>query len=216
MPETTMLPTILHILKGLLNAPDLILLAIIAASASLGAARGLIRTLKNTVGRVLALGLASGAARLCAPVLARFVVTPIVGEVFEVRAVDILSRNPALSQTLQTKATDVAAEMAESLAFFLLFFIFLFAMNILMHMVGTGLKLITKIGPIGFLDRLGGFVLGGAVGLVLCVLGLAALRYFAPGVFGPLGLLSPEKLAETSLTAHLLGVLPRLGIPLYL
>lgn len=197
-------------LQGLMNLPDLILLAIVLVSAILGAARGLVRTVCNGLGRLVALIAASAAARLLAPVLARFIVTPIVGEIFEVRATDLLSRMPELADTMQAQAAEMAAEMAESLAFFLLFFVFLIAMNILVHMVGTALKLVTRIGPIGFLDGLAGFALGAVSGLILCFLGLWALTVFAPGTFGELGCLSPDKVADTTLAAFLLGLIPSL------
>lgn len=196
------------LLLGLLNAPDLILLAIILVSAILGASRGLVRTLCNFLGRIVALAGATAAARLAAPALARYLVTPIVGEVFEIRATDLLSRMPEAANALETAATDMAASMAESLAFALLFFIFLIAMNVLVHMVSTALKLVTRIGPIGFLDGLGGFALGAAFGLALCALGLLALTIFSPSTFGELGWLNPERVAGTSLTAFLLGLLP--------
>lgn len=204
-----MLDTLTHLLRGLLNLPDLLLLAVILISAGLGASRGLVRTLTNGFGRILALAGASAAASFAAPALARFLVTPIVGDIFQVRAADLLSRTPGLAENLQIKATAMAAEMTGSLAFFLLFFIFLLIMNILVHTAGTALHLATRIGPVGFVNRLAGAALGGILGLVLCLLGLLAMTFFSPGMLGPLGYLSPERLAETSLTAHLLGLLPR-------
>lgn len=195
-------------LTGLLNAPDLILLAIILTSAVLGASRGLVRTLCNFLGRIVALVGAVLAARLISPLLARYLVTPIVGSVFEIRATDLLSRSPELADAAQSSATEMAAAMAESLAFFLLFFIFMIAINVLVHMVSTALELVTRLGPIGFLDALGGFALGAVFGLVLCVLGLVALTIFSPDTFGELGWLNPGRVAGTSLTAFLLGLLP--------
>ena len=126
--------TLIPILQGILNLPDLILLAIILVSAILGASRGLVRTVCNALGRLVAFAGATAAAKMLAPVLARFLVTPIVGQVFEVRAADLLSRIPeSVTDNLQMQATEMAAEMAESLAFFLLFFIFMIAMNILVQ-----------------------------------------------------------------------------------
>ena len=57
--------------------PDLILLAIILVSAILGASRGLVRTVCNFLGRIVALAGATLAARLIAPVLARYLVTDV-------------------------------------------------------------------------------------------------------------------------------------------
>lgn len=199
------LPTVL---MGLLNAPDLILLAIILVSAVLGASRGLVRTLCNFLGRVIALVGATVLARLVSPLLARYLVTPIVGSIFEIRATDLLSRSPELADAAQASAAEMAQTMAQSLAFFLLFFIFMIAINVLVHMVSTALQLVTRLGPIGFLDALGGFALGAVFGLVLCVVGLFALTVFSPGTFGELGWLNPERVAGTSLTAFLLGLLP--------
>ncbi|MBP3312648.1 MAG: CvpA family protein [Butyricicoccus sp.] len=203
--------TLIETCKGLLNLPDLILLALILASACVGASRGLVRTACNALGRLIAMVGASAAAKMLAPVLARFLVTPIVGDVFEVRAADLLSRMPeAVTEGVQAEATRMAAEMAESLAFFLLFFILMFAANMLVHMISTALRLVTRLGPIGFLDSLAGFVLGAVLGLVLCFLGLWALELFAPGTFGELGYLSPDTVAGTTLTAFLLGLIPSL------
>ncbi|MGM9612549.1 MAG: CvpA family protein [Butyricicoccus sp.] len=198
-------------LKGLLNLPDLILLALILVSACLGASRGIVRTACNALGRLIAMIGASAAAKLLAPVFARFLVTPIVGEIFEVRAADLLSRVPeAVSESVQAQAAQMAAEMAESLAFFLLFFVLMFAANMLVHMISTALRLVTRIKAIGFLDSLAGFVLGAVFGLVLCFLGLWALELFAPSTFGELGYLSPDTVAGTTLTAFLLGLIPSL------
>ncbi len=199
-----------EILLGLLNVPDLILLAIIFVSAAMGAKRGLVRTLCNFLGRIVALVCASMAARLLSPVLARYLVTPIVGDIFEIRASDLLSRAPNAAEALQSTATDMAASMAQGLAFFLLFFIFLFVMNMLVHTISTALKLVTRIAPIGFLDSLAGFVLGASFGLILCGLGLLALTIFSPSTFGELGWLSPSRVSQTTLTAFLLGLLPTL------
>ena len=203
--------TLITTCQSLLNLPDLVLLALILVSACMGASRGIVRTACNALGRLLSLVGASAAAKLLAPVLARFLVTPIVGEVFEVRAADLLSRMPeAVTDGLQAKATQMASEMAESLAFFLLFFILMFAVNILVHMISSALKLVTRIRPIGFLDSLAGFVLGAACGLALCFLGLWALQMFAPSTFSELGYFSPDTVAGTTLTAFLLGLIPSL------
>lgn len=203
--------TLIPILQGILNVPDLILLAIILVSAILGASRGLVRTVCNALGRLVAFAGATAAAKMLAPVLARFLVTPIVGQVFEVRAADLLSRIPeSVTDNLQMQATEMAAEMAESLAFFLLFFIFMIAMNILVHMVSTALRLVTRIGPIGFLDGLAGMALGAVFGAVLCFLGLWALTVFAPSTFGELGALAPDVVEGTTLTAFVLGLIPSL------
>ena len=203
--------TLITTCQSLLNLPDLVLLALILASACMGASRGIVRTACNALGRLLSLAGAAAAAKLLAPVLARFLVTPIVGEVFEVRAADLLSRMPeAVTDGLQAKATQMASEMAESLAFFLLFFILMFTVNILVHMISSALKLVTRIRPIGFLDSLAGFVLGAAFGLALCFLGLWALQLFAPSTFSELGYLSPDTVAGTTLTAFLLGLIPSL------
>ena len=204
------LEPVLTMLPGLLNPPDLVLLAIILVSACMGASRGLVRTACNFLGRTVAMTGAALAARLLAPVMARALVTPIIGDIFEIRATDLLSRLPGAAQALQTQATEMAASMAQNLAFSLLFFIFLFAMNMLVHMISRALKLVTRIKAIGVLDSLAGFVLGAVIGLVLCVFGLFALRLCAPGTFEELGWLSPARLAGTTLTAYLLGLLPAL------
>ena len=203
--------TLITTCQSLLNLPDLVLLALILVSACMGASRGIVRTACNALGRLLSLVGASAAAKLLAPVLARFLVTPIVGEVFEVRAADLLSRMPeAVTDGLQAKATQMASEMAERKAFFLLFYISKLAVNILVHMISSALKLVTRIRPIGFLDSLAGFVLGAAFGLALCFLGLWALQLFAPSTFSELGYLSPDTVAGTTLTAFLLGLIPSL------
>lgn len=195
-------------LKGLMNLPDLILLTIILASIGMGAKRGIIRTLCNSLGRMAAMAGAAIAAKLTAPLLARFIITPIIGEVFEVRAADLLSRMPAFASGFQAKATEMALEMAEHLAYFLLFFIFMFAMNVLAHMAGTALKIVRHIGPISVLNRFAGCFVGAVSGVLMCFLGLWALTAFAPSVFGELGVLSPDTVAGTTLTAFLLGYVP--------
>ena len=67
-----MLDTLTQTLSGLLNLPDLVILTVVLVSAGLGASRGLVRTLTNGFGRIVALAAASAAARVAAPVLARW------------------------------------------------------------------------------------------------------------------------------------------------
>lgn len=56
--------TLIPILQGILNLPDLILLAIILVSAILGASRGLVRTVCNALGRLVAFAGATAAAKM--------------------------------------------------------------------------------------------------------------------------------------------------------
>lgn len=199
---------ILETLRGLANLPDLIVLTILLVSAILGGKRGLVRTVVGGFGRLIALIGAIAAARFLAPLMAKVIVTPIVGDIFRTRAAVLLQSAPDAAESLQSAITEMAAGMAESLAYFLLFVVLLFLFGILVHMLGSGLKLLTRIAPVGALDSLAGFVLGAAFGLVLIVIALRALTVFSPNTFGPLGWLSPETVAGTLLTRSLLSLLP--------
>ena len=197
------------LLLGFVNPPDLIIIGLMLISGVMGAKRGLIRTFCNFLGRFVSMAGATLFAKLIAPTMSRYLMTPIVGQIFEVRAADWLSRMPeTAANAVQTSATQIATQMAQNLAFCLLFFIFMFALNALVHMITGALKWLSRIGPISVLNRMGGFVVGAAFGLILCALGLFALKIFAPSVFTELGWLNPTRVAGSTLTAFLLGLMP--------
>ena len=87
------LQTTLDFLYGLCNLPDLILLGFLLFSVSMGASRGPTRALIALATRLGSLIASFYAAHACSPVLAHWIVTPIVGDIFEERA--------ALSGTLR-------------------------------------------------------------------------------------------------------------------
>lgn len=170
--------------------------------------------------------LAAIGAKAAAPYMARYLVTPIVGEVFEKQAQTALqnaSANPDLwsslsalfsadvvqnaTEPLRAAAAQAAQSMAESLSYFLLFFILLLACTALLRCLGKALHLLTKATPLGFLDSLAGGALGLLGGLVLALAALWALARFSPAVFSPLGLLSPAALDQTLLTRAFYGLI---------
>lgn len=196
----TLQPT-LDFLRGLCNLPDLILLGFLLFSISMGATRGPTRALIALGTRLGSLIASFYAARLAAPFLARWIVTPIVGDLFEERA--------ALSGTvLQTHITETAVEMAESIAFLIILLICVFGLGVLCHLVGDVLHLIGKLPPFGFVGRLAGMGIGLVGGILLAVLALWLIGVFRPDAYGALGYLSPETLQRTTLVRALLDIFP--------
>lgn len=84
----------------------------------LGFKRGFFGSLYGLVGRIIALAAAYFAARAAAPYVAQWVVTPIVGEVFEKQAA--LSMPSGVLDALRQTVTEAAVSMAESVAFLML------------------------------------------------------------------------------------------------
>ena len=195
------LQTTLDFLRGLCNLPDLILLGFLLFSVSMGASRGPARALIALATRLGSLIVSFYAARACAPFLARWIVTPIVGDLFEKRA--------ALAGTmLATQITQAAIEMAEGVAFLILLLIFSIGLSVLCHLLGDVLHLIGSLPPFGPLGRLAGMGIGLLGGIILAVLTLWLLGVFRPDLYGPLGSLSPEALANTTLVSALLKTFP--------
>lgn len=70
----------------LLNAPDLILIAVLLANVWLGARRGLVGALYGVIGRIGMIAASVAAAKYTAPYIAQWVVVPAVGQLFEKQA----------------------------------------------------------------------------------------------------------------------------------
>ncbi|MGE4549337.1 MAG: CvpA family protein [Intestinibacillus sp.] len=235
--EATTLQLTPETLKLLLSPSDLIILAILLVNLITGWRRGFSRTLFGLLGNFISFAAAVVAAKLTAPFMAQFLITPIVGDVFRQQAQAALQSGGAqaaadgqslfqslsgtlqrlldsdlltdASQPLQTAAGQAAASMSQSLAYFLLFFIFLAAFSFLFRLIGEALRLVARATPLGFLDALAGGAVGLACGLALCLLILWALARFSPALFSELGPLSPAALQKTLLTKSLLGLIPQ-------
>ena len=190
------LQTTLDFLRGLCNLPDLILLGFLLFSVSMGASRGPTRALIALATRLGSLIASFYAARACAPFLARWIVTPLVGDLFEERA------------ALAAEIAETAAEMAEGVAFLILLLIFVIGLGVLCHLLGDVLHLISRLPPFGFVGRLAGMAIGLIGGIILAVLTLWLLGVFRPDLYGPFGSLSPETLANTTLISALLEIFP--------
>lgn len=195
------LQTILDLLRGVCNPPDLILIGFLLFSVSMGASRGPTRALIALATRLGSLIVSFYAARTCAPFLARWIVTPIVGDLLEERA--------ALSDTvLSTQITETAVQMAEGVAFLIVLMLCVIGIGVLCHLTGDVLHLISRLPPFGFVGRLAGMGIGLVGGIILVVLTLWLLGVFRPDQYGPLGYLSPAIRANTSLVSALLEIFP--------
>ena len=190
------LQTTLDFLRGLCNPPDLILLTFLLFSVSMGASRGPTRAWIAIATRLGSLLASFYAARACAPFVARWIVIPIVGDLFEERA------------ALAGEIAETAAEMAEGITFLILLLIFVIGLGVLCHLLGDVLHLIGRLPPFGFLGRLAGMGIGLIGGILLAVLTFRLLGVFRPELYGPLGYLSPETLANTTLVRALLEIFP--------
>ncbi len=193
-------------LLGLVNLPDLILLALLLLQTVIGFRRGFFRTLCGFAGKLAALAAALFAARQLSPFAARVVVTPIVGELFEKQA--SLGAASGLLDGLRQTVTEAAVSMAESIAFLLLLILFAVLFGWLAAAIGKSLHFIAHLTPLGVLDSLAGGLAGLAAGLVLAALVLIGISWVSPITYTPLGWLSPERVAGTELLRRLIDVLP--------
>lgn len=193
-------------LTGLCNLPDLIVLAILLVNVILGFRRGFFGALYGLIGRVIAVAAAFFAARWAAPYVARGVVTPIVGDLFE-RQAGVIGAADTLDG-LRQSVTDAAASMAESLAFILLLILFCILFGWLIGFAAKSLHTIAHLTSLGLLDSLAGGAIGLVTGAVLVALILIGVWWVYPIAYSPLGWLSPERVANSLLLAKLIDVLP--------
>lgn len=201
------MPTdVLSVLTGLCNLPDLIILAVLLVNLILGFRRGFFGTLTGLVGRVIAVAAAFFAARAAAPYVSEWVVTPIVGDMFEKRA-GVSGAAGALDALRQT-ATQAAVSMAESVAFVLLLILFCILFGWLVNLAAKSLHAIAHLTPLGILDSLAGGAVGLVAGAVLIALILLGVWWVYPIAYSPLGWLSPERVSHSLLLAALIDVLP--------
>lgn len=196
----------LSLVTGLFNLPDLIILALLLINVLMGFRRGFFGALYGLVGKIITLTAAFFAARAAAPILAKWVVSPIVGDLFEKQA-SIVSAS-GLLDGLRQNVTDAAVSMAESIAFLLLFLLAAILFGWIIAIIAKSLHFIAHLTPLGALDSLAGGVLGLVTGTMLIALLLLGINWFSPITFTSLGYLSPERVSHTVLLAQLIDVLP--------
>lgn len=190
----------------LLNPFDLILIAILLFFTVTGFLCGALGTLYRLFGQLAVLVGAVVAARLLAPVVAEKLVTPLVGKAFSEQAA--LAQANGLLPGLQQGATDAAAGMAQSLAFLILLFLFATVLGLVLSVAVKGLKLLTRVPPLGLIDSIGGAALGLLSGLALICAVLIGTYWFSPLTYTTLGFLSPERIGGTVLLSRLIEFLP--------
>ena len=193
-------------LPQLLNLPDLIIIAVVLVNMILGFQRGFFGSLYGLVGRIIALAASYFAARAAAPYAARWVVTPIVGDIFEKQAT--LSVSSGVLDALRQTVTEAAVSMAESIAFLLLLILFIILFGWLVSVLTKSLRFIAHLTPLGILDSVAGGAVGFATGVILIALLLLGIEFFSPITYSSLGWLSPERVSNTVLLAKLIDVLP--------
>lgn len=193
-------------LSQLLNLPDLIIIAVVLVNMILGFKRGFFGSLYGLVGRIIARAAAYFAARAAAPYVAQWVVTPIVGEVFEKQAA--LSMPSGVLDALRQTVTEAAVSMAESVAFLMLLLLGCILFGWLVGVLTKSLRFIAHLTPLGILDSIAGGAVGFATGVILIALLLLGIEFFSPITYSSLGWLSPERVSNTVLLAKLIDVLP--------
>lgn len=197
---------LLEQLSALLNLPDLIIIAAALVNMILGFRRGFFGSLYGLVGRIIALAASYFAARAAAPYIASWVVTPIVGDVFEQQAT--LSVSSGVLDALRQTVTEAAQSMAESIAFLLLLILFGILFGWLVGVLTKSLRFIARLTPLGILDSVAGGAVGFATGVILIALILVGIQFFSPITYSSLGWLSPERVSNTVLLARLIDILP--------
>lgn len=190
--------------QQIFNVRDLLFLAFLLVSALLGAQHGLTRTFISLLGRLLSVLGAGLVAKPLSPVIARAVVTPIIGDLFERDAAAYLT---ALPVPIESTITEMAVEMAEGVAFLLLLFLLGILFSILLAVLSRSLTFLTRHTPLGILDRIGGMALGVAGGVALLMLAAVVLSLVMPELFRDLGWLSPVNTENTLLTRGFLSAL---------
>ena len=138
----------------LLNAPDLILIAVLLANVWLGARRGLVGALYGVIGRIGMIAASVAAAKYTAPYIAQWVVVPAVGQLFEKQAA--LKTAEGVLDGLRQTVTEAAVGMSESIAFSMLVVLFSVLFGRLIWIFGRSLKLIVRRTPLSALDSAGG------------------------------------------------------------
>ena len=181
----------------LLNAPDLILIAVLLANVWLGARRGLVGALYGVIGRIGMIAASVAAAKYTAPYIAQWVVVPAVGQLFEKQAA--LKTAEGVLDGLRQTVTEAAVGMSESIAFSMLVVLFSVLFGRLIWIFGRSLKLIVRRTPLSALDSAGG--------AFVCIL-LIVLQWLFPITYTSLGYLSPERVKHTLLLKQLVDVLP--------
>ena len=197
---------LLEQLSALLNLPDLIIIAAVLVNMILGFRRGFFGSLYGLVGRIIALAASYFAARAAAPYIASWVVTPIVGDVFEQQAT--LSVSSGVLDALRQTVTEAAQSMAESIAFLLLLILFGILFGWLVGVLTKSLRFIAHLTPLGILDSVAGGAVGFATGVILIALILVGIQFFSPITYSSLGWLSPERVSNTVLLARLVDIMP--------
>ena len=169
----------------LLNAPDLILIAVLLANVWLGARRGLVGALYGVIGRIGMIAASVAAAKYTAPYIAQWVVD-------------------GLRQTV----TEAAVGMSESIAFSMLVVLFSVLFGRLIWIFGRSLKLIVRRTPLSALDSAGGALIGFVTGVAFVCILLIVLQWLFPITYTSLGYLSPERVKHTLLLKQLVDALP--------
>lgn len=221
-----MLSPLLRQVQTLLQTPsDLVILLVLAISFFIGAKRGLLSAVLGFFTRLIALACASLVAKIVAPLFAKYVVTPIVGEIFLEKANETLATvSPAadaltgvfeglekigqtVTDVIHSAAMQAAQAMAESLSYVLVFIFLFFAFHALLRvMTGTANSLTNALAPVGLLNHIAGGVLGLVGGWVLLCMALWVIYHFAPTTFSAIGILSPTVVEKSVLTKALLTI----------
>ena len=186
----------------LLNAPDLILIAVLLANVWLGARRGLVGALYGVIGRIGMIAASVAAAKYTAPYIAQWV----VGQLFEKQAA--LKTAEGVLDGLRQTVTEAAVGMSESIAFSMLVVLFSVLFGRLIWIFGRSLKLIVRRTPLSALDSAGGALIGFVTGVAFVCILLIVLQWLFPITYTSLGYLSPERVKHTLLLKQLVDVLP--------
>lgn len=195
----------IHI-SAMANGRDLILLAFLLFTALMGAKQGLLRTIFGLLGKLLSLIGAAYVAKIMAKPVATFVVTPIVGNVFRGQAAKLPQAiaSSQAAQSLEEAIAKSAVSMAEGIAYLLLFVLLSVGFSFLLSLLCDGLTMLASLTPFGFANRVAGFGVGLAGGVILLGVTSVVLQHTSPELFTGLGWLSPVNTDQTVLMRRLL------------
>lgn len=193
-------------LQLLLNAPDLIFLALVIGNMYFGFRRGVVRSLYALIRFIISAVAASFAAHMAAPIVAERLIIPIMGSVIQQQ---IQQKNlTAILDTLWKSGAEAVDALAESIAFMVLLILFSIAFSQVSRLIGAALHLAVKIPPLRFLDSLAGGITGMATGIAIVSLILLGVAWFSPVAYSTIGYLSPQRIDQTVLIKQLISYLP--------
>ncbi len=207
---------------------DWIIVAVIVLYLLIGLRRGFIMMLVHCVGGIASLFAAFYVASALAPTVSSVTFAPMLRSSIaaSIQTSDSAAAWEAQSEYLRgllTKAgfsedalvsaenpidslsEAIAVAVGQAIAYVILFLITFIVCNILLHMVGNAVNLVSHLPVLHTCNALLGGILGALWGLLLCVCTLWACKLFVPAMYTDYGLLPPSEMSQSVIAGTLVG-----------